>query len=275
MDYCFVDKNGIKMLELTAINRTGVAEAYFTTRDGGISTGPCGSMNCNIYKELDIENGRENFKLACKALDINPQMVITNRLIYSTDKVRCVTRDDIVNIFDESLSSHADGLVTNDPEIAFYYYAADCAVILLVDNEKKAIGVLHAGWRGSLIPIIENTVACMEENYGCRREHIVAQICPSIEQCCFETGDNVAEQFVKSGFSDYITHINGRSHIDLNGINRLRLVRSGLKAENIYKTDICTCCHPELFHSYRRGPVGENGVHLNGMNGIFIHLKNK
>lgn len=274
MEKCFVNKNGIRMLELAPINKTCVAEAYFTTRDGGVSSGTYESMNCNIYKQLDIDNGRINFRLACKALSINPESVVTNRLVYFTDKVRCVTRDDIVDIYNESLSAHADGLVTDDPEIALYLYAADCAIILLVDSEKKVIGALHAGWKGSLISIIENTVMAMKDKYGCSTENITACICPSIGQCCFETGEDVAEQFVAAGFSDFIAKTNGKPHIDLNGINRLKLLRTGIKADKIFCADICTCCHPELFHSYRRGPVNENGVHLNGMNGAFIRLKN-
>lgn len=273
MNYHFDNKNGIKLLELSAISSTGVAEAFFTTRDGGISSGACGRMNCNIYKKQDIENGRENFRLVCKALNIDPGMVITNRLIYFTDIVRCVTKKDIVNIYDESLSSHADGLVTDDPDITLFLYAADCAIVLLADSKKRVIGALHAGWKGSLIPIIENTVDAMCKNYGCCKENIVAQICPSIGKCCFETGEDVAEQFVDAGFEDFKYYINGRPHIDLNGVNRMRLIKAGLKPVNIYNTDICTCCHPELFHSYRRGPVNEKGIHLNGMNGVFLRLK--
>lgn len=273
MDYSFTDKNGIRMIEFSSIDSTGVAEAFFTTRDGGVSTGYCGSMNCNIYKKYDIENGRENFRLVCKALNIDPEMVITNRLIYFTDIVRCVSKKDIINIYDESVSFRADGLVTDDPDITLYLYAADCAIILLVDRKKRVIGALHAGWKGSLIPIIENTVEAMCNNYGCHSENIIAQICPSIRQCCFETGEDVAEQFANAGFANYIQRIDGKPHIDLNGVNVKHLIKTGIKPENIHNVDICTCCHPELFHSYRRGPVNEKGIHLNGMNGVFIHLK--
>ena len=273
MNYQFVEKNGIRLTELSDINKMGVAEAYFTTRDGGISEGTFGKMDCNLYKKLDIDNGRENFRIVCRALGIDPKKVITNRLTYFTDKVRCVTKKDIIDIYDESNSAHADGIVTDDPEITLYLYAADCAIIFLVDNVKKVIGALHAGWKGSLIPIIENTVAAMHDKYGCSVENIVAEIGPSIEQCCFEAGNDVADQFEKNGFGDYIFTINGKPHIDLNGVNQQRLLRAGLKKENISKVGICTCCHPDLYHSYRRGPIDENGDHLNGMNGAFIRLK--
>lgn len=275
MTHQFVDKNGIRMVELSAIKATGTAEAFFTTRTGGISQGTFAEMNCNIYKKLDKDNGRKNFCLACQALEIDPKTVITNRLIYLTDIVRCVGKEDIIDIYDEPASAHADGLVTNDPNITLYLYAADCAIIFLADSEKRVIGALHAGWKGSLIPIIENTVAAMRDKYGCRPENIVAEICPSIEQCCFETGFEVAEQFEESGFSEFISYEGEKPHIDLNSVNRKRLINAGLKKENISKVGICTCCHPDLFHSYRRGPVDDKGVHLNGMNGAFIRLKRK
>lgn len=271
-NYRFINVKGIKMLELSAINNTGVAQAYFTTRHGGISTGTYASMNCNIYKKLDIENGCENFKLACKALKINDRMVITNRLKYCTDIVRCVTKADVVDIYNEPLAAHADGLVTNDADIALFFYAADCSVISLVDAKKRVIGGIHAGWKGCLVPIIENTVAAMCDNYGCKRNEIIAQIAPTIGSCCFETGEDVAEQFEKAGFSEFILRDKVKPHIWLNGVNIALLKRAGIKEENIYHVDICTCCNPELFHSYRRGPVDENGLHLNGMNGIFIRL---
>lgn len=273
MSYRFVDINGVKLVELSAINKTGAAEAYFTTRIGGISKETFAEMNCNIYKKMDIENGRKNFVIACRSLGINPETVITNRLIYFTDKVRCVDKKDIVDIYDESVSAHADGLVTDDPSITLYFYAADCAIIFLADSVKKVIGALHAGWKGSLIPIIENTVLAMCDNYGCRPENIIAEICPSIEQCCFETGFEVSKQFENNGFSKFISYESEKPHIDLNGVNEQRLINAGLKKENIFKTSVCTCCHPDLFHSYRRGPVSENGVHLNGMNGAFIRIK--
>lgn len=275
MNYQFIEKNGIRMVELSAINATGVAEAFFTTRIGGISQGTYAEMNCNLYKKLDIDNGKENFRLACRALGIDPETVITNRLTHFTDAVRCVGKNDIIDIYDESISAHADGLVTDDPDITLHMYAADCAIIFLADNKKRVIGTLHAGWKGSLIPIIENTVAAMHDKYGCYTENIIAQICPSIEQCCFETGFEVAEQFENNGFSEFISYEGKKLHIDLNSVNRKRLINAGLKEENISKVGICTCCHPDLFHSYRRGPVNEEGIHLNGMNGAFIRLKSQ
>ncbi|MCM1133533.1 MAG: polyphenol oxidase family protein [Ruminococcus flavefaciens] len=277
MDYRFIEKNDVRMIEVSPIAQTGLAEAYCSTRYGGISTGTTASMNLNIYKKLDIENGKPNLKIFCNAIGADPDKLITNRLIYGTDCVRCVSSDDVIDIYDESISAHADGLVTNDPEITLYMYAADCAIIQFVHNdpENRVVACCHAGWRNSLCGIIQSTVRTMCEKYNCDRDNIIAVILPSIGECCFEVGSEVAEQF-EPDFSEFISYTAEKPHIDLFGVNSKILLESGLQEENIHRINLCTHCTPDerygyLFHSFRRGPV-EGKAHLNGMNGMFIKL---
>lgn len=271
-DYRIIEKNGIKMIDITAISSTGIAEAYCTTRDGGISDGVCGSMNCNLYKSLDVESGRENFRIFCTAIDISPEKVITNRLNKFTDICRCVTSDDLIDIYDEPSAPVADGIITQSDDIAIFMYNADCAVILLLDTEKRAIGALHTGWKGSLNKIIPNTVTAMKEKFGTNTKDVIAVICPSICGDCFEVGNEVAKKFTQHGFEDHVYTKDGKPHVDLFAVNRKVLADCGILKEHIRSIELCTCHNPDLFHSYRRGPVSENGTHLNGTNGIFIKL---
>lgn len=278
MEYRFIEKNGIHMIEVSPISDTGIAEAYCSTRHGGISTGTTASMNVNIYKPLDIENGQKNFRMFCNAIGSDPNKVITNRLIYGTNIARCVSSADLIDIYDEAISIHADGLVTNDPDITLYLYAADCAIVQFVHNdpENKVIACCHAGWKNSLCGVIENTVQTMCDRYNCDKDNIIAVILPSIAECCFEVGEEVATQFAERGFTDFISYKYEKPHIDLFGVNTDILLKSGLKAENVHRIELCTYCtsdevHDFLFHSFRRGPF--NGkTHLNGMNGMFIKL---
>lgn len=280
MDYRMVTNSNVEMIEVTPINCTGIAEAYCSTRHGGVSKGPTASMSVNIYKKFDVEAGQENFRIFCNAIGVNPNRVITNRLIYGTDVVRCVNSSDIIDIYDDPQAPHADGLVTDDPSITLFLYAADCAIVQFVDVKKKVVACCHAGWKGSLCGIIGNTVEAMKNNYGCLVEDIVAVILPSIGQCCFEVGEEVAVQFRDAGFSEYIDQSKDKPHIDLFGVNSAILRKAGLTENNIHKIELCTYCNEELFHSFRRGPV-ENQTkpdgkqiqaHLNGMNGMFIRL---
>lgn len=283
MDYRIVTNSNVKMIEVTPINCTGIAEAYCSTRHGGVSEGPTASMSVNIYKKYDVEAGQENFRIFCNAIGVDPDSVITNRLIYGTDVVRCVDSSDLIDIYDEPKAPHADGLVTNDPSITLFLYAADCAIVQFVDVKKRVVACCHAGWKGSLCGIIGNTVDAMKNNYGCSAEDIVAVILPSIGQCCFEVGEEVALQFRDAGFSEHIDESKDKPHIDLFGVNAEILKKSGLKENNIHKIDLCTYCHEELFHSFRRGPIEirinsddkTSQVHLNGMNGMFIRLTSR
>lgn len=270
----FIEKNGLKMLEICPINKTGIAEAYTTLKNAkGHSIGTFGTFNCNIYKKLGLENSIKDFELFCNSIDIDPKTVITNRLTSFTNIVRKVDENDIIDIYNEPLAPRADGLITNSNKITLYNYQADCSIIHLLDPINKAIGSLHASWKGSLNGIIPNTVNAMIDAYGTNPKELIAVINPTISVCCFEVGIDVAEKFEKQGFAEYVLKDYDKPHIDLLAVNRKTLQNCGVLNEYIYTVNLCTCCNPELFHSYRRGPIDAQGNHLNGMNGCFIRLK--
>ena len=276
-EYEIIEKNGITMLSIRAINQTGIAEAYCSVRssDGGASKGYAGKFSTNVYKKLGLEEGILDFQRFCMALGVDSRTVITNRLTAGTNTVRVVSFNslDKYNIFDELNAPRADGLVTDSPEVTLFNYAADCAIVHFLDPINKAIGSCHAGWAGSLNGIMKNTLSAMSEHYGSNLRDIIAVICPSICECCFEVGDEVSRQFKEAGYGSFVSFGYGKKpHVDLFGVNRAILMKAGLLDFNIHSIDICTYCHPELFHSFRRGPIDDDGMHLNGMNGMFIKL---
>lgn len=271
--YKLIEKNGLKMLDIIPINLTGIAEAYTTVRSAnGYSLDSFGTFSCNIYKKAGLENSIKDFKLFCRSIGIDPNTVITNRLNAFTNIVRKVDENDIIDIYDEVLAPRADGLITNSNKITLFNYQADCSVLYLLDPFNKAIGSLHASWRGSLNGIIPNTISAMTESYGTNPRDLIVVINPTIASCCFEVGEEVSDKFKEQGFSSFILHEYSKPHIDLFAVNRQILVDSGVQNEKIYTIDECTCCNSDMFHSYRRGPIDKNGNHLNGMNGCFIHL---
>ena len=103
MTYEFITQKGMPMIQISAIKNTGIAEGYCSTRNGGNSKGEWGSLNCSIYKPLDIENSRKDFRLFCSAINVDPNKVITNRLIAGTNIVRTVTEADIIDIYNPTL----------------------------------------------------------------------------------------------------------------------------------------------------------------------------
>ena len=272
--------NGLKMMALLPINETGIAKAYCTIRDNpmGYSEGACGPFSCNIYKKFGLENGIKDFELCCNALNVNPNHVITNRLTALTNIVRIVDTNTLngYDIYDEVNAPRADGLITNSTDICLFNYAADCAIIMFVDPQNQVIGSLHASWKGSLLGIIENEVKGFKDNYGSDPADLIAVVMPSISVEYFEVGMDCAEQFVQAGFSEFIdTTSYEKPHIDLSKVNQAILIKCGLNKDHIHVIDdLCTYRDEKTFHSFRRGPIDEEGRHLNGMNGYFVKFNN-
>lgn len=276
--YRFIEKKGMPMIEITTFSRTNAAECYCTTRNGGVTPANTeyGTMNCNLYKPLDLENGWRNFTLFCDAIGVSPTRVVTNRLKH-TDQVRIVDEKDLIDIRDEKSAVRCDSAITASAAITLFAYNSDCAIIPVVDPTVKVIALIHAGWKGSINGIIPKTIQKMKECFGCNPRNMIAAICPSIGKCCFEVGEEVAQKFIDYSpeFRQYIDYPDEKNphkpHIDLFGVNTHLLLCSGILKENITQVNICTCCHPQLFHSYRRSPI-KDGIKQNGVNGIFLKL---
>ncbi len=135
-----------------------------------------------------------------------------------------------------------DALITNRPGILLSIRTADCLPILMADPVKRAIAAVHAGWRGTVQRIVPKTVRTMEEQFGSRPEDLVVVVGPGIGSCCFEVGPEVAAQF----------GLSGRAKIDLVETIRRQLGRNDGATSQFVATGLCTACHADLFHSYRR-----------------------
>lgn len=158
-----------------------------------------------------------------------------------------------------------DGTITNLKNVLLTTVHADCLAVFCYDPVKEAIGLCHAGWRGTCAGIAMEMVEKMEEEYGCVPEDLQIYIGPGISQCCFEAGMEVAEAFAENWTfaEDYITRtpedmVNGKCHIDIKGINQEQLELMGIPTDQIRVSEHCTCCEPQLFCSYRR----EGGTYM-------------
>ena len=155
---------------------------------------------------------------------------------------------------------NSDGLVTEDSTVALGVVVADCVPILLYDPVQKAVGVVHAGWRGTVGMIGENAVAVMEESFSSRASDLWAGIGPSIGPCCYEVGDEVIDAWNGVGMdqNDQAVHRRSpRSHFDLWTANRFSLERAGIPAGQIETAAICTKCNGDLYFSHRAAMAGE------------------
>ncbi len=135
-----------------------------------------------------------------------------------------------------------DALLEDRPGAVVAVKTADCIPVLLVDERRRAVAAVHAGWRGTAARIVAAAVGAMGERFGTEPGDLHAAIGPGIGECCYEVGPEVAVQFGKQG----------RAHISLPDANRRQLAEAGVTPERIYPSNLCTMCLGEEFHSYRR-----------------------
>ncbi|MCK5538192.1 MAG: peptidoglycan editing factor PgeF, partial [Bacteroidales bacterium] len=152
-----------------------------------------------------------------------------------------------------------DAMITNEPDICLWVFGADCVPILFYDYEQKAIGVAHAGWKGSLANIVGKTIEAMQENYASNPETIVVAMGAGIGVKYYEVGDDVVTAvFEQFGIDEPFLIRNpktGRYHMDLYNTNLFLLYQAGLNPDNIQISDLCTFDKTDLFYSARRNKI--------------------
>lgn len=260
----------------------------FSTRAGGFSrVYRKGDLNLGFTKDdsrAAVERNRAAFLTKLGAITKKRGKtsfwpLVTLRQIHS-DLIHCV---------DAPPSEHlvGDGLITATPGFLLAIQTADCLPVILVDTKRHAVGVFHAGWRGTVKRIVEKGVGEMFRHFGTEARDIKAAIGPGIQGCCYEVGEEVRTKF-ESQFaygaslfrvvkdSDpvrekypllFLTarapgHSEGllpnRIFLDLVEANRQQLLAAGVPKKNIETSPLCTNCHPDLLFSYRaeRGKTG-------------------
>jgi len=150
-------------------------------------------------------------------------------------------------IFEEESLSPSDGIFTSMKCAGVL--TADC-VPVLIRAGNKAVGAIHAGWRGLKDEIIRKAIRLACENYKIRPEEISVSIGPSAGVCCYEVKGDVLSIFSEKGAEEFFERRNGKFYLDLKRIAKSQLEKEGVN--KIEVIDFCTVCNKN-FHSYRRG----------------------
>jgi hypothetical protein len=151
----------------------------------------------------------------------------------------------------------ADALVTDVPGLLLMVRVADCSAVSLYDPEQRAIGLVHAGWRGLVAGIVREAVAAMREEFRSRPESLLAAVSPSLGPCCSEFSR--PEEEIPREFHGFIRD---RRRVDLWGILEEELAGSGIRPANLEFVKQCTRCASERFYSHRRGEEERMGAFL-------------
>lgn len=253
-------------LSYPALERTGLVKHGFSTRLGGVSSGMWSTMNLSFTRGDDERCVRENFRRIAEAIGIPEQSIVCSDQTHTVN-VRRVTRGDCGNgLTREKSFFDVDGMITDEPGVALATFYADCVPLYFVDVRRKAIGLSHSGWRGTVNRMGARTVEAMEREFGTDPKDLVAAIGPSICMDCYEVSSDVADQFVRD-FSEKIHDTilldkkNGKYQLNLWEANRFVLEDAGIPRERISMPQLCTCCNPEFLFSHRasggrRGNLG-------------------
>lgn len=244
-------------LKFPAIEKYDFLRHGFSTKLGGVSRGVFATMNLGFGRGDSERNVRRNYDLLCNSMGIQAKNLVFSDQVHKAN-VRVATKKDCgKGILYQRDYKEIDAHITNEPGVSLLVFAADCVPIYLVDPVKKAIGLVHSGWRGTVLKIGKETVKKMTEEYGCQAEDMVAVIGPCICKECYEVSRDVAEAF-HAAFSEEDTRKfleqtgEDKFHLDLWEANRCILSEAGLKSENITVSGMCTMCHSDLLFSHRK-----------------------
>lgn len=147
-----------------------------------------------------------------------------------------------------------DGLLSRE-KVYLNIRTADCLPIFFYDDKIKVIGAIHAGWKGLLSGIIDNTIMSLKK-IGCRTEDILTSIGPHIQVCCYRVSKTRWNRFKNYYESSQTAETHNRSswYLDLEKIAVISLLKQGVLKDNIEMLPHCTYCDKRFFSRRRDGP---------------------
>ena len=158
----------------------------FSTRKGGVSASPWDSLNLGLGRGDKDSAVLENYRRFCSIVGTDMNRTVLSNQVHETTVHLCTTTDAGKGLFAER-DYTADALITNEPGLPLVVFSADCGIILLYDPVRKAIGAVHAGWRGVAMGLVRKTALEMQRHFGTDPHDLHCAIGPAIGQCCFET----------------------------------------------------------------------------------------
>lgn len=222
------ERGGVLFLRFEKLLRFPRLEHFFVTR--------------HTPHDVRTEAGREALS---KLFDLGPIFVPWQ--VHGSDLL----------VFEEGVWYNAsccmvDAVLTREKNRYLGILVADCVPLLLFAPEEEALAVVHAGWKGIVRGIHTRVLEAMQERFSVSPSSLWAGVGPAIGQCCFEVGEEVAEQFVVQGKEAFVEWRKGKTFVDLKGIVVSDLVAQGVREERVEVSPACTSCEKELFHSFRR-----------------------
>ena len=253
----------VGLLRFPALEDCKSVNAVFSTRIGGVSKKEFAAMNLGFGRGDSEENVAENYRKFCHAAGFDSESLVAGAQEHHVNIRRVGAEQKGIGIWREKDMEDIDGLCTDEPGVTLVVYCADCVPLYFVDEAHHAIGLAHAGWRGTAAGMAKVMTERMAEEFGTKPEELRVAIGPSICRDCFEVDEPVAKEFLSLPEAErFVTgpEENGKDHVDLWECNRRFLLRAGVLSEHITVGNVCTMCESDLLFSHRktRGQRGSN-----------------
>lgn len=246
------EKQGLMWLTSEYLTQPGLVHG-FSTRAGGVSAPPWDSLNLGPSRGDGMECLRENYRRFCAAIGTDAHHTVLSRQVHE-DNVRLVTAEDAgKGLWRDRDYPSVDAMICNTPGIALTVFSADCGIILLYDPIHRAIGAVHAGWRGTVLGLVKKTAEEMHRHFSTEPQDLYCAIGAAIGPCCFETDDDVPSALrdaLGEAAESYLERRGSKWHVDLKGLNAHWLRSIGVQHIDI--CDHCTACMPQLYWSHRK-----------------------
>lgn len=248
-------KDALAYLTFDSLTELPYIKHAFSTRLGGVSSGEFNSMNMSFNRGDKDENVTENYKRLCNAVGVEFESLVASAQDHHTYVRRVTSKEKGIGIYKPRDMESVDALITNEKGVTLVTYFADCTPLLFVDTKNYAIGAAHAGWRGTVEMIGRKVVERMGEEFGTNPSDIIATIGPTINLCCYEVDEPVAQKFRELEGLDSTKFVfpkeNDKYMIDLVETNKQVLMKARIPENNITLSDVCTRCNCDLVWSHR------------------------
>jgi polyphenol oxidase len=247
---------------LTRGQPSGIVHGFFT-RAGGVSEGIYQGLNIGLGSNDNRDHVQENRRRVADWFGTTEANLLTMYQVHSPDVV-------VVTEPFGADRPQVDAMVTATPGLVLGVLSADCGPILFADPVHRVIGAAHAGWKGALTGVLENTIEAMIK-LGAERNSIIATLGPSISAKAYEVGPEFVERFLTHdpSYDVFFTPSTkpGHAMFDLPALTMKRLNDAGIIADML---GICTYSEPQSLYSYRRTTHAKESSYGRQVSAIFI-----
>ena len=229
------------------LTETHLVKAGISLRSGGVSKPPYETLNlanhvgdhpAAVSQNQQIFSDQTGIKTLKYCKQIHSDVVINANSIPNS----------LWNVGEQSGSAKTgDAIISAHSDVALGIFTADCVPVFILDVAAPAVGIAHAGWRGTLARIATKTLAQMKATFGTMPDNCLVHIGPSIQKCCYTVSTELLIQFEQQ----FGRTVHNGNCLCLQTANVKQLMDAGVPSDSISISPFCTACSTDNFYSYR------------------------